>query len=76
MEDVIIGIPNPDEYPDWKPKKQPKEFTREELSKLEQRAFSLGLIARNSMWAKAYERLGDAANILDAFIARSEKTEK
>ena len=49
MDDKIIGIPNPDEYPDWKPEKEPKQFTRKELSELEHRAFSLGLTTKNSV---------------------------
>jgi len=73
MVNQKMGIPNPDEYPDWKPEELPKRFTRKELQELSQRACKLKNIIDNPYWKRAYERLEDAANILDAFMARTEE---
>jgi len=72
MSDQKVGIPNPDEYPDWEPENIPKRFTRKELQELSQRAYRIKNIVDNPHWKRAYERLEDAANILDAFMARTE----
>jgi len=53
------------------------EFEREELQKLRQRAESVsGNYVISTSWKRAYLRLADAANTLDALIARSEEEKK
>lgn len=53
------------------------EFRREELQKIRQRADrAAGDFEINTSWKRAYLRLGDAANILDALMARSEEEKK
>ena len=50
------------------------EFERKELQKLRQRAErAAGEYEINTSWKRAYLRLSDAANTLDALIARSEE---
>ena len=53
------------------------EFQREELQKLRQRAErAAGEFIVSTSWKRAYLRLSDAANTLDALIARSEEEKK
>jgi len=50
----------------------PRSFNREELWKLRERAAYFGNIkGTNPDWAKAYQELAYAANVLDAHLARS-----
>jgi len=50
------------------------EFERKELQKLRQRGErAAGDFEINTSWKRAYLALSDAANILDALIARSEE---
>ena len=50
-----------------------KNFTREELQDLRERAKDrAGVGHLNASWKRAYLRLADAAATLDAFIARTE----
>ena len=49
-------------------------FNREELWRIESRANYMADEVVNSTWVKAYQRLADAANILDAFITRTSVT--
>ena len=51
-----------------------KLFTREELQELRNRAYTLvETVGLNSSWSRVLLRLGDAANELDAYIARTEE---
>ena len=55
---------------------EPQHFTREELWKIRSRTHYLkNLLGTNGTWKRAYERLEDAVDIVDAFIART-KTER
>ena len=50
-----------------------KSFTREELQELRERAYFLAdTPGLNSSWRRVLLRLGDVANELDAYIARTE----
>lgn len=73
MVNQKVGIPNPDEYPDWKPEKLPKRFTRKELQDLSYRAYKISNISDHPFWKNAYLKLAEVADILDAFMARTEK---
>lgn len=48
-------------------------FTREELIDLREKAiyFADGTGGQNASWTRAYQQLADAANYLDAMLARS-----
>lgn len=47
-------------------------FTREELAQIEDKALKEASVnGVNFFWKKAYERLADAANLVDAMIART-----
>ena len=48
-----------------------KDFTRDELHSITRRARDWGKVAENPNWIRAYEDLANAANVLDAHIARS-----
>jgi len=48
-----------------------KDFTREELQDLSERAVKMQRQVKNSFWKRAYLRLADAANALDAMEART-----
>lgn len=51
----------------------PPPFTREELQELRARALrQAGPPYMSSSWADAFRRLAEAADILDAFMARAE----
>ncbi len=54
-----------------RPKDDPDMFTREELCDLRRRALSRIHPDVNDGWARAFQRLADAADILDAFYGRS-----
>jgi hypothetical protein len=48
-------------------------FTREELQKIEKKAVEMANVdGTNTNWVRAYLRLADACNILDAYMARTE----
>lgn len=50
------------------------EFKREELQKIRVKAeLAAGEFVLSTSWKRAYNALGDAANTLDALIARREK---
>jgi hypothetical protein len=49
----------------------PDMFTREELYDLRRRALSRIHPSQDDGWARAFQRLADAADILDAFYGRS-----
>jgi len=46
-------------------------FDRDELIELRERAESLGSGVLNPRWVRAYQALADAADTLDAMIART-----
>lgn len=46
-------------------------FEQEELQKISERAREIAKHTRNPMWIRAWQRLEDAANELDALIARN-----
>jgi hypothetical protein len=49
-------------------------FSREELQKVKTRASKLAEVkGTNPSWVRVYLRLADAANELDAYLARSEE---
>ena len=53
-----------------------KMFNRNELQKIRERAYSLAKIkGLNQSWKRVLLRLGDSANELDAYIARTEEKE-
>ena len=50
-----------------------KDFAREELREITERADLQAMISTHPHWVTAWHRLAEAAFILDAFYARSEK---
>ena len=49
-----------------------KDFEREELQEMRDRAVDNAEIVANNHWKRAYKQLADAADRLDAMIARTE----
>jgi len=53
-----------------------EDITQEELQGIRDRATKMGREVKNQLWKRAYLRLADAANILDAMETRTiEKNE-
>jgi hypothetical protein len=49
-----------------------REFTREELQNIRDRAEDSAQVFPSIYWKRAYENLADSANNLDAIMARTE----
>ena len=56
--------------------KKMSTFERRELREIRDRAYNMaGIEGQNPAWTRVYQRLGDAADHLDAIIARTEVPE-
>lgn len=51
------------------------DFTREEYQEISERAVKMQRKVKNAYWKRAYLRLADAADTLDAMEARTEEIE-